>query len=89
MSSAVAWHSWVGVLLVSPGSGQTRLWTLQSPDNGGTANGGGPGFGDPLDRDCASVENDLNSRFVLSEFAQKVKASDEAIIKKEEEEDGK
>ena len=33
---------------------------------------GGPGFGDPLDRDCASVENDLNSRFVLPEFAEKV-----------------
>ncbi|MDY7577224.1 hydantoinase B/oxoprolinase family protein [Herbaspirillum sp. RTI4] len=33
---------------------------------------GGPGFGDPLDRDCASIETDLNSRFVLPEFAQKV-----------------
>ncbi len=33
---------------------------------------GGPGFGDPLDRDCASVENDLNSNFVLPEFAEKV-----------------
>jgi len=33
---------------------------------------GGPGFGDPLDRDCAAVENDLNSRFVLPEFAEKV-----------------
>jgi acetone carboxylase, alpha subunit len=33
---------------------------------------GGPGFGDPLDRDCASVEKDLNSRFVLPEFAEKV-----------------
>ena len=33
---------------------------------------GGPGFGDPLDRDCAGVETDLNSRFVLPEFAEKV-----------------
>jgi len=33
---------------------------------------GGPGFGDPLDRDCASVEKDLNSRFVLPEYAEKV-----------------
>ena len=33
---------------------------------------GGPGFGDPLDRDCASVENDINSRFVLPEYAEKV-----------------
>lgn len=33
---------------------------------------GGPGFGDPLDRECAAVENDLNSRFVLPEFAEKV-----------------
>jgi acetone carboxylase, alpha subunit len=33
---------------------------------------GGPGFGDPLDRECASVENDLNSRFVLPEFAENV-----------------
>jgi acetone carboxylase alpha subunit len=33
---------------------------------------GGPGFGDPLDRDCASVENDLNNRFVLPEYAEKV-----------------
>lgn len=33
---------------------------------------GGPGFGDPLDRDCASVENDLNNNFVLPEFAEKV-----------------
>jgi acetone carboxylase, alpha subunit len=33
---------------------------------------GGPGFGDPLDRDCAAVEHDLNNRFVLPEFAGKV-----------------
>jgi acetone carboxylase alpha subunit len=33
---------------------------------------GGPGFGDPLDRDCAGVEHDLNNRFVLPEFAEKV-----------------
>ena len=33
---------------------------------------GGPGFGDPLDRDCASVETDINSRFVLPEYAEKV-----------------
>ncbi|MFZ2296366.1 MAG: hydantoinase B/oxoprolinase family protein [Polaromonas sp.] len=33
---------------------------------------GGPGFGDPLDRDCASVETDINNRFVLPEYAQKV-----------------
>jgi hypothetical protein len=28
-------------ILSAVGSGQTRRWTLQSPDNGGTANGGG------------------------------------------------
>jgi acetone carboxylase alpha subunit len=33
---------------------------------------GGPGFGDPLDRDCAAVETDINSRFVLPEYAEKV-----------------
>jgi acetone carboxylase alpha subunit len=33
---------------------------------------GGPGFGDPLDRDCASVETDINNRFVLPEYAEKV-----------------
>ncbi len=33
---------------------------------------GGPGFGDPLDREVEAVANDLNSRFVLPEFAEKV-----------------
>lgn len=33
---------------------------------------GGPGFGDPLDRESKAVENDLNNRFVLPEYAQKV-----------------
>jgi len=33
---------------------------------------GGPGFGDPLDRECAAVEQDINSRFVLPEYAEKV-----------------
>ena len=33
---------------------------------------GGPGFGDPLDRECEAVENDLNSRFVLARVRQKV-----------------
>ena len=33
---------------------------------------GGPGFGDPLDRDCASVEKDINNRFVLPQYAEKV-----------------
>jgi len=33
---------------------------------------GGPGFGDPLDRDVAAVQDDLNSNFVLPEFAEKV-----------------
>jgi len=42
---------------------------------------GGPGFGDPIDRDCASVEKDLNSHFVLPEFAEKVYG---VVISKEE-----
>ncbi len=33
---------------------------------------GGPGFGDPLDRDCESIAHDLNEAFVLPEFARKV-----------------
>ncbi len=33
---------------------------------------GGPGFGDPLDRDIADVQEDLNQNFLLEEFAQKV-----------------
>jgi acetone carboxylase alpha subunit len=33
---------------------------------------GGPGFGDPLDREVEAVAKDLNSRFVLPEFAEKV-----------------
>ena len=33
---------------------------------------GGPGFGDPLERDCGAVEEDLNGHMVLPEFAEKV-----------------
>lgn len=33
---------------------------------------GGPGFGDPLDRDLASIERDLNDEALLPEFALKV-----------------
>ncbi len=33
---------------------------------------GGPGFGDPLDREPASVANDVTQRFLLPEFAYKV-----------------
>ncbi|AMG29575.1 acetone carboxylase subunit alpha [Grimontia hollisae] len=33
---------------------------------------GGPGFGDPLDRDCPAIANDLNEKFVLPEFARNV-----------------
>ncbi|WP_434362639.1 hydantoinase B/oxoprolinase family protein [Parasalinivibrio latis] len=33
---------------------------------------GGPGFGDPLDRDSESIAHDLNEAFVLPEFARKV-----------------
>lgn len=33
---------------------------------------GGPGFGDPLDREPAAIESDLNQRFLLPEYARKV-----------------
>ena len=33
---------------------------------------GGPGFGDPLDRDVEAIAADLNNGFLLPEFAQKV-----------------
>lgn len=33
---------------------------------------GGPGFGDPIERDTASIEQDMNNGFLLYEFAQKV-----------------
>ena len=33
---------------------------------------GGPGFGDPLDRDIDAIEKDLNNRSVLPEYAEKV-----------------
>lgn len=33
---------------------------------------GGPGFGDPIDREIAAIESDLNQKFLLPEFAQKV-----------------
>jgi len=33
---------------------------------------GGPGFGDPIDRDPKAVEADLNQKFLLPEYAQKV-----------------
>lgn len=33
---------------------------------------GGPGFGDPLDREAPSIANDLNEKFLLPEFARKV-----------------
>ena len=33
---------------------------------------GGPGFGDPIDRDVKAIENDLNQKFLLPEYAQKV-----------------
>ncbi|AOF81856.1 hydantoinase B/oxoprolinase family protein [Methyloversatilis sp. RAC08] len=36
---------------------------------------GGPGFGDPLDRDVKSIEKDLNELFLLPEFAAKVYAA--------------
>jgi len=35
---------------------------------------GGPGFGDPLDRDPAAVEDDLNQNFLLPDYAEKVYA---------------
>lgn len=33
---------------------------------------GGPGFGDPIERECALIADDLNNGFVLPEYAQKV-----------------
>ncbi|NML28384.1 hydantoinase B/oxoprolinase family protein [Zoogloea dura] len=33
---------------------------------------GGPGFGDPIDREVKAIENDLNQKFLLPEYAQKV-----------------
>lgn len=33
---------------------------------------GGPGFGDPIDREVSAIENDLNQKFLLPEFAEKV-----------------
>jgi len=33
---------------------------------------GGPGFGDPIDRDPKAIEADLNEKFLLPEYAQKV-----------------
>lgn len=33
---------------------------------------GGPGFGDPLDREPSAIEADLNNGFLLPEYAQKV-----------------
>jgi acetone carboxylase alpha subunit len=33
---------------------------------------GGPGFGDPLDRETAAIERDLNNAWLLPEYAQKV-----------------
>ena len=33
---------------------------------------GGPGFGDPIDRDVTAIEKDLNGQIVLAEFAEKV-----------------
>ena len=33
---------------------------------------GGPGFGDPLDRDPKAIEADLNQQFLLPEYARKV-----------------
>ena len=33
---------------------------------------GGPGFGDPIDREPKAIENDLNQTFLLPEYAQKV-----------------
>lgn len=33
---------------------------------------GGPGFGDPLDREPAAIANDLNNSFLLPEYAEKV-----------------
>ena len=33
---------------------------------------GGPGFGDPIDREPKAIEHDLNQKFLLPEYAQKV-----------------
>lgn len=33
---------------------------------------GGPGFGDPIDRDPKAIEADLNQKFLLPEYARKV-----------------
>jgi acetone carboxylase alpha subunit len=33
---------------------------------------GGPGFGDPIDRDPKAIEADLNQKFLLPEYAEKV-----------------
>ncbi|PXX42335.1 hydantoinase B/oxoprolinase family protein [Aquitalea magnusonii] len=33
---------------------------------------GGPGFGDPLDREVKAIENDLNLNYLLPEYARKV-----------------
>jgi acetone carboxylase alpha subunit len=33
---------------------------------------GGPGFGDPIDRDIKAIAKDLNEKFLLPEFAEKV-----------------
>jgi acetone carboxylase alpha subunit len=43
---------------------------------------GGPGFGDPLDRDIADIQEDLNQNFLLEEYAQKVYG---AVFTKDEE----
>jgi acetone carboxylase alpha subunit len=33
---------------------------------------GGPGFGDPIDREVAAIEKDLNGQCLLPEYAEKV-----------------
>ncbi|MDR2852548.1 MAG: hydantoinase B/oxoprolinase family protein [Burkholderiaceae bacterium] len=33
---------------------------------------GGPGFGDPIDREAAAIEKDLNGQILLAEFAEKI-----------------
>ena len=33
---------------------------------------GGPGFGDPLERNPKQVENDLNEKYILLRYAEKV-----------------
>jgi acetone carboxylase alpha subunit len=35
---------------------------------------GGPGFGDPIDRDIKAIAKDLNEKFLLPEYAEKVYA---------------